>query len=59
MRTFHKHWCKAFADVSVYKQLGLAQGGAVFDKLSTSTKICVNFNSLHLMPKKKNQKGYC
>lgn len=46
MRAVHKHWCKAFSDVSVYKLLDLAQGWVAFQKLSTSTKICVNFNSL-------------
>lgn len=54
MRTVHKHWCKAFADVSVYKQIDLAQGQVAFQKLSTSTKICVNFNSL--IPNAKREK---
>lgn len=54
MRAVHKHWCKAFADVSVYKQLDIVQGQVAFQKLSTSTKICLNFNSL--MPNAKGEK---
>lgn len=44
----------AFADVSVYKQLDIVQGQVAFQKLSTSTKICLNFNSL--MPNAKGEK---
>lgn len=54
MRTVHKHCCKAFADVSVYKQMDLAQGQVAFQKLSTRTKICVNFNAL--IPNAKGEK---
>lgn len=46
IRAVHKQWCKAFADVPIYKQMDLAQGWVAFQKLSTGTKICVNFNSL-------------
>lgn len=38
MRAVHEHCCKAFADVSVYKQTYLARGWVAFQNLSTAPR---------------------
>lgn len=42
----YKCLCKTFADISAWKLVDLAQEQVTFHKLSTSSKICLNFHSL-------------
>lgn len=59
-RAVHEHWCKAFADRSVYKQVDLPVLGEVAcQNFPTSTKICKNFNSVIPSAKGEKPRGDC